>query len=64
MVEEKFHLNYVEAELERQMKGANGGLVGNALEQARVRFAEFQEIRRRETAARIERLLDGGRRAS
>ncbi len=63
MAEEKFHLNYVEAELDRQSHGPHAGLVASALEQARARFADFQEMRRRETAARVAALL-GDRRAS
>ncbi len=60
MAEEKFHLSYVEAELERQEQGPNGAFVTTALEQARARFTDFQELRRRETAAAIERLLGAG----
>lgn len=60
MVEEKFHLSYVEAELERQQTGPNAPFVTMALEQARLRFAEFQELRRRETRVAIERLLGAG----
>ena len=58
--EEKFHLSYVEAELERQQTGPNAPFVTMALEQARLRFAEFQELRRRETRVVIERLLGAG----
>src|SRR5262249_14675112 len=47
--EEKFHLSYVENELDRQSGGENGAFVTTALEQARARFAIFQETRRAET---------------
>jgi lipid II:glycine glycyltransferase (peptidoglycan interpeptide bridge formation enzyme) len=59
MAEEKFHLNYVEAELERRQRGENGGFVATALEQARARFQEFQDVRRRETRTAVERIFDG-----
>jgi hypothetical protein len=59
MVEEKFHLSYVESELEAQEKGDNGAFVAMALEQARARFKEFQDMRRRETRAAVERILGG-----
>ena len=58
--EEKFHLSYVERELERQVKGDNGAFVGMALEQARARFATFQQARRAETNEALQRLLGGG----
>jgi rubrerythrin len=58
--EEKFHLSYVESELERQSKGENGAFVTMALEQARARFAIFQETRRAETMDALGRLLGGG----
>jgi hypothetical protein len=57
MAEEKFHLSYVEAELERQEGGPLGPVVATAREQARSRFAEFQETRRAETRHAVERLL-------
>jgi hypothetical protein len=57
MAEEKFHLNYVEAELERQSGGPNGALVSQALEQARARFARFRQARQDETRLAIARLL-------
>ena len=60
MAEEKFHLSYVEGELERAEKGENGELVTTALEQARTRFAEFQEMKRRESGAALEKILGGG----
>jgi hypothetical protein len=60
MAEEKFHLNYVEAELERQAAGEHGAIVTVALDQARVRFARFNELRREETRQAIERTLGGG----
>ncbi len=60
IAEEKFHLAYVEAELERQAKGEHAAIVTAACEQARARFTEFQQLRRRETRERIERLLGGG----
>jgi len=60
MAEEKFHLSYVEGELERAEKGENGSIVTQALEQARTRFAEFQEMKRRESGAALEKILGGG----
>jgi hypothetical protein len=57
MDEERFHLHYVEAELERQEKGPNGAVVAMALEQARARFADFRQQREQETRAAIERVL-------
>jgi hypothetical protein len=57
MAEEKFHLNYVEAELERRRHGDEAGIVAAALDGARARFAEFQADRQAETRAAIERLL-------
>ena len=58
--EEKFHLSYVEHELERQSGGELAAFVTTALEQARARFAVFQETRRAETMRALERLLGGG----
>ena len=60
MAEERFHLNYVEAELARQQAGEHATLVGNALEIARARFAEFQSMRQQEARQAIERLLGAG----
>ncbi len=60
MAEEKFHLSYVEGELERVQKGEHGAFVTIALEQARTRFAEFQEMKRREGGAALEKILGGG----
>ena len=60
MAEERFHLSYVEGELERAEKGENGSVVTQALEQARTRFAEFQEMKRRESGAALEKILGGG----
>jgi len=60
MAEEKFHLSYVEHELERAEKGEHGAFVTLALEQARTRFAEFGENRRRQSGATLEKLLGGG----
>ena len=60
MAEEKFHLNYVEAELERQATGEHGAVVTMALDEARARFARFNEMRRHETRAAIEQMLGGG----
>jgi rubrerythrin len=57
MAEEKFHLSYVEAELDRQSGGPNGNVVTMALDQARARFAEFRQMRETETRQAIERLL-------
>lgn len=62
MVEEKFHLSYVEAELERQAKGEHAAVVTTAVEQARVQFARFNELRRAETRDAIERMLGTGAR--
>jgi rubrerythrin len=58
--EEKFHLSYVERELEGQVTGENGAFVAMALEQARARFAEFQQARRAETDQALQRLLGAG----
>lgn len=60
MAEEKFHLNYVEAELERQAAGEHGAIVATALEESRTRFARFNELRREETRRAVERMLGGG----
>ena len=60
MAEEKFHLSYVEHELARAQQGENGDVVTMAVEQARQRFAEFSENRRRESGAALERILGGG----
>jgi len=60
MAEEKFHLSYVEHELERAQKGENGGFVTIAVEQARERFAQFSEMKRRESGAALEKLLGAG----
>jgi len=58
--EEKFHLSYVERELEKQATGENGAFVTTALEQARASFAIFQQTRRAETMAALQGLLGGG----
>jgi rubrerythrin len=58
--EEKFHLSYVEHELEKQSSGENGAFVTMALEQAQARFAIFQGTRRAETMRALARLLGGG----
>jgi hypothetical protein len=60
MDEEKFHLSYVEAELDRQQRGEHGEAVASALETARARFADFQKARQEEARAAIERLLGAG----
>lgn len=60
MREERFHLSYVEAELERQSKGEHAAIVTTALEQARARFTEFQQMRRQEVRTAVERILGGG----
>jgi rubrerythrin len=60
MAEEKFHLSYIEGELERAQGGENGGFVATALEQARARFAEFQQTRRSQGRVALERILGGG----
>jgi hypothetical protein len=60
MREERFHLSYVEAELERQSTGEDAAFVTTALEQARLRFGAFQQMRRQEVRAAVERILGGG----
>ena len=60
MAEEKFHLSYVEHELGRAQGTEHGAFVATAVEQARARFAEFSENRRRESGAALEKLLGGG----
>jgi rubrerythrin len=60
MAEEKFHLSYVEHELERAQRGENGGFVTVALEQARERFTQFSEMKRRQSGEALERLLGAG----
>src|SRR5262245_3094753 len=55
MNEEKFHLSYVEHELDRCTRGEHGAFVTTALEQARAGFALFQQRRRAETGAALER---------
>lgn len=57
--EEKFHLRYVEAELDRQMKGEWAAFVESAVIDARRRFARFNELRRGEVATAIEHVLGG-----
>jgi len=63
MAEEKFHLSYVEAELERQAKGEHAAVVTAAVEQSRAQFARFNELRRTETRDAIERMLGMGAQA-
>jgi rubrerythrin len=60
MTEEKFHLSYVEHELDRAQQGENGAFVTIAVEQARERFAQFNEMKRRESGAALEKLLGAG----
>jgi hypothetical protein len=60
MAEEKFHLSYVEGELDRQMNGENGAFITMALDTAKARFAEFTDTRRRQSRDAIERLMGGG----
>ncbi len=60
MAEEKFHLSYVEGELDRQMKGENGAFITMALDTAKGRFAEFSDTRRKQSRDAIERLMGGG----
>lgn len=60
MAEEKFHLSYVEHELEREQQGDNGAFVTVALEQARERFAQFSEMKRRQSDEALEKLLGAG----
>lgn len=57
MAEEKFHLSYVEGELERQMKGENGAFITMALDTAKARFAEFSDTRRKQSRDAIEKLM-------
>jgi hypothetical protein len=42
------------------VKGENGAFVTMCLEQAKARFAIFQQTRRAETTQALERLLGGG----
>ena len=60
MAEERFHLSYVEHELERVQQGDNGAFVTVALEQARERFAQFSEMKRRQSGEALEKLLGAG----
>ena len=60
MAEEKFHLNYVEAELDRQSKGEHAAVVTAAVDESRTRFAQFNEMRRAETRDLVERMLGAG----
>jgi len=60
MAEEKFHLSYVEGELGRAQQGEQADFVATALEQARARFAEFQQQRRREGREALEKILGAG----
>jgi len=60
MAEERFHLSYIEGELDRARQGEQGAFVETAMEQARARFAEFQEGRRRQGRAALEQILGGG----
>jgi rubrerythrin len=62
--EEKFHLSYIERELERQQTGEHAALVTTALEEARKRFSQFSERRRAETRASIEKIMGGAGEAS
>jgi hypothetical protein len=57
MAAERFHLRYVDAELERLQRGAQCDAVTAAVDVARARFAGFQARRRAETQQAIERLL-------
>ncbi len=59
--EERFHLSYVEHELERQSHGEFANVVQTAMEQARQRFEEFRLERQNETRKAVERVLGGGR---
>lgn len=60
MDEEKFHLSYVEGELERQMNGQNGAFITMALDTAKARFTEFTDTRRQQTRDAIEKLMGAG----
>ena len=57
MREERFHLSYVDHELERQSKGPHGDIISMALQQAQARFLEFREARQQELHANLERVL-------
>jgi rubrerythrin len=57
MDDEKFHLSYVEHELERESRGENAAFVTAAVEQARERFGRFFQARRVETTQSVERLI-------
>ena len=59
MKEEKFHLNYVEQELERQQSGPHGEFLANALQFARLRFDAFQQMQQTSVRTEIENLLGG-----
>ena len=60
MREERFHLSYVEHELERQADGPLANVVSLALEQAQTRFEEFRLARQNDIRIAIERTLGGG----
>ncbi len=60
MAEEKFHLSYVEHELDRAQQGEHGEFVTVAIEQARERFAQFSEMKRRQSGEALEKLLGAG----
>ena len=57
MQEEKFHLNYVEAELERLSAGPHAAIVATALEQSRARAEDFRAMREVQTRNEIARAL-------
>jgi hypothetical protein len=59
MREERFHLSYVEHELDRQANGDLGHIVTIAMEQAQARFVEFRAARENEIHHAIERTLGG-----
>jgi hypothetical protein len=60
MLDEKYHLNYVEHELAEQLKGPHAAIVTAAVDESRTRFAQFNEMRRAETRQLVERILGGG----
>ena len=59
MREERFHLSYVDHELERQAQGPLGNVITTALEQAHLRFQQFREARQQDAHTAIKRILGG-----
>lgn len=60
--EERFHLSYVEHELERQSQGEFANVVQMAMQESQKRFEEFRLERQEETRRNVERVLGGGAR--